>query len=448
MYIIPEIDFYEVNKKIIMANLITGACEIISDNLMQGLKKQDFYFITKFLPRLKERGYIFDSESDYKKYIGALNNKLDYLDRFQAPNFLLIPSYKCNLACAYCYEKNSFQETQRAPINWDKKFSFVLDAVKSSPFFSSGDYDSKRISITLMGGEPFLSHNISSIQRIVSFIKENKFSYNAITNGVEIFNFIYIFDYYKPDSIQITLDGTKRKHDERRILRSGEGSFDKIINSIHMLIDRKIKVYIRYNLDSNNKNNLFEFAKYIKAEFGLSEFCVPYIYPMQDGGCEYEDVILNEETAINLLSELDTKLPDHGILPIFHGNNLVDFVSGKTKLFRLKYRNCAANKNQYIIDYLGHVYKCWYGVGNCNFSIGNCDLHSYNSIANQQIEIAWKNRHIQSLKKCNLCKYRYLCGGGCLSHIYNGSEDSINQPHCVDFQKLIRSQMKKMLRSQ
>lgn len=277
MYFIPEIDYYDMGDCIVMLNLLTGACEIISSEVMKNLKHRDINSLSEYLPILKTRGYIFDTKEQYDDYISAVNRKLEIQDFYQAPNFLLIPSYSCNLACEYCFERNYKKVSSTRSVDWINQFIFIHDVIKETPFYKLPEYSAKKINITLMGGEPFLPENHGSIELMVRFFKENGFSYNAITNGVSVCDYFAIFDDYQPESIQITLDGTKEKHNSRRVFPNHAGTFDEIVQSIHRLIEKKIKTYIRFNLDSDNADNLVEFSKFILDEFSDSEYCIPYL---------------------------------------------------------------------------------------------------------------------------------------------------------------------------
>ena len=63
-------------------------------------------------------------------------------------------------------------------------------------------------------------------------------------------------------SIQITLDGIKETHDERRIFKNGDGTFDKIINKIKMVRDddEMPNPIIRINIDKDNSKDVEKLA--------------------------------------------------------------------------------------------------------------------------------------------------------------------------------------------
>ena len=62
--------------------------------------------------------------------------------------------------------------------------------------------------------------------------------------------------------IQVTLDGTESIHDARRFLKSGDGTFLKIVNGIDACIQNKITVNLRMVIDKENIENLPDFARF------------------------------------------------------------------------------------------------------------------------------------------------------------------------------------------
>lgn len=318
---------------------------------------------------------------------------------------------------------------------------FVVENYKES-VGADLEFNPHQILITLMGGEPLVSENYAVIEEILSFIKSRGFSYNIITNGFNIGQYLTLFDKVKPQSVQVTIDGIKDVHDRRRIQKDGTGTFDIIIKNVHALISREVPVYIRMNIDKDNIDSIKLFAQYMQEQFKNSKYCIPYIYPMQDGGCLYDEAILDESTVITAVQNLeDSGVDMSGVQCVFHGSTFIQSIANNSKI-KLKLRNCCANKKQYILDSYGDIYKCWFGIGNKKFSIGKyCDLSTYNG----EIDTLWKKRTVNKLAKCSACKYRYLCGGGCLSHIYAGTKD-LDKTRCVNFYDLIKLQLKHILK--
>src|SRR5690625_3567711 len=107
MYLIKEIEFIDYNNnEVIMINLINGATDIIVKDVYNKIISNDFNKLDKdIIDSLLQRKYLFKSEKEYKKFITDINNRIEMLEKKAIPNFLVVPSYACNLQCIYCYEQ-------------------------------------------------------------------------------------------------------------------------------------------------------------------------------------------------------------------------------------------------------------------------------------------------------------------------------------------------------
>lgn len=432
MHVIDEIDFFKIKNKIIVVNYLSGAIDNIDLRLykyLHGDKSIDIE--TNELELLKKRRYIFSNKYDYEEYINKINESLLEKLNQSSPEFLIIPSYNCNLNCSYCFEHEYDINIINNNSIWiDKAFNFIENVISLNPRWR------KETEITLMGGEPLLKDNIENINKIIHKIKNLEIRYRIITNGVDIDKFIKLLKDYPPASIQITLDGPKFIHDNRRKEKSGKGTYEKIINNIKLINGLPSIKYIRINIDKDNIDYISMLSEDFNKRFENNSNIILYTYPMQDGGCFYEQKIMDENSVINKLNRIKNENNIKNIKSVYHGSDFLDDILNNKKM-KYKINNCSAFNNQYILDCYGDVYKCWFGIGNRKFSIGN---YINEKVFNSKEDLYWKNRNIISLKECKNCKYRYICGGGCISHIYNQKNDIIKNK-CVDYYSLIKSQI-------
>ena len=107
MFLIKEIEFIDYNEnEVIMINLINGATDIIERNVYNLIISNRFNEIDdEILSCMLERRYLFNSEKEYDKFLEKLDNRIEMLEKSATPNFLVVPSYACNLHCIYCYEQ-------------------------------------------------------------------------------------------------------------------------------------------------------------------------------------------------------------------------------------------------------------------------------------------------------------------------------------------------------
>lgn len=448
MHIIDEIDIIKLNiEDNLLLNFITGAADIINNTIAEALTNKTIDALDiETIDTLVTRKYIFPNKDEKIKFLNSIYTELLETDKLQLPNFLIVPTYDCNLKCIYCFEQE-YIHTKAKEINinsenWiDNCFKSIIKIINNYEKETNQTVNYNNIFITLMGGEPLLKQNITTIKTILTKIKKYNFKYNIITNGFELEYFLNLLKSTNIHSIQVTVDGPQPIHDTRRLDKKGNGSYEKIISNIKQCIDSNIKVFLRVNIDEHNIESLPELAKELIERIGVTDLLVPYIYLLQDGGCSGDKNIIDEIECINKILCLEQKEP---IIKLFkkqfHGQDFVNSILDDSKM-NFKMKNCSACNNQYILDFKGIIYKCWFGIGNSNFKVG-----SYSNELNldHNLVCKWKNRNILTLPKCVDCKYRLICGGGCASHIIQNGID-INKEKCTDFKKVIGTLLSKTL---
>ncbi len=442
MFLIKEIEFidYNENEKI-MINLINGATDIIDKDIYDKIINKNFNKLDKnVIDCMMERRYLFKNKIEYTTFLEELNNRIEELEKKATPNFLVVPSYACNLHCIYCYEQ-TYMIKGTTNIDPIKMVDLQFDRIDKIMEEYENQYGKTNddIRITIMGGEPLLRCNLKTIDYIFEQAKKRNYTIDIVSNGVDLNYFIELFDKYKNTlhHIQITVDGIKKIHDKRRIFHDGRGSFDLIMNNIKLAIENDILIVLRVNVDDTNIKELPDLADILVKEFDHSENLKPYLYLLQDGGCSGEQNIINEKIGIETIFKLEEKNPNMSIFrKKFHPENFIESIFSDTP-YQPVLRHCGASKNQYILDCKSNVYKCWHGIGNNNYRVGTF-YPKYELDNNKTSD--WFNRSVEKISKCKECKYRYICGTGCPAAKHMSDENmNIKEASCVDYKELIKT---------
>ncbi len=203
---------------------------------------------------------LFDALAQTEMLVPTESNeqrKLRYLQAFatsssRSLNLIVMPTEKCNFRCTYCYE--DFVQGKMAPR--------MRTAVKALARARVGSLD--RMSIEWFGGEPLLALDV--IEDILPEISEVcqqsscKLSSSMTTNGylLKPETARQLLD-WGIDSFQITLDGPREFHDERRRLNKGKnvashdtkGTFDVIWGNVRSLLAQRriFNLILRTNYD-------------------------------------------------------------------------------------------------------------------------------------------------------------------------------------------------------
>lgn len=146
---------------------------------------------------------------------------------------VFIVTQECQLRCNYCYlvGKNT-----NGKMTWESAKA-IADFLMSLPVHED------EVIFDFIGGEPLIEIDLISriSDYIVSQLKklnhpwQDNYSFRLTTNGL-LYSTpnvqSYINKYLDNLSVQISIDGTKRKHDLNRKFANGEGSYDKLLPNV------------------------------------------------------------------------------------------------------------------------------------------------------------------------------------------------------------------------
>ena len=129
----------------------------------------------------------------------------------------------CNLACKYCYQGEKKQERFMSPEVGLSRLNDVMK-IEHDPF------------IVLFGGEPLL--NWKTLIAILDKANEyrnlgKKIRISLVTNAtlLSLEKLRKLFEYSSFLNLEISIDGSKRTHNECRIDKRGNGTFDAVYNN-------------------------------------------------------------------------------------------------------------------------------------------------------------------------------------------------------------------------
>ncbi len=301
----------------------------------------------------------------------------------------IVPSRVCNLACTYCMQNNLFEKKSDSYITReiiDKYFIWINDKI--------GKWGTKRLDIVFYGGEP-----LTTDMRVLQYLIDQfellpiKPVYKLITNGTKLIEYEQFLEHM--DAIQITLDGNKHVHDQRRITKNHRGTYDLIFDNIlyYLSLSEKNKIIIRMNVDKENRANLLDDIKEIAKKLPMKqiEFRLSPVDPYLPG---MTDVMVHgdiRETARAMTEAHKYLQMEYNISP---------------NIWRV---NCGVSSIcQWSFDTDGSIYKCPSLTGEPERAVCNvCDDHYSGSFYKTM-------SYITKDKECLECPHLGLCYGGCI----------------------------------
>lgn len=372
----------------VMANTLTGAIVELTKTEYDAFQHDLNQLSENDVTYLKGEGFLVENNLNE---IGLLRNAYEekkYLN--DTANIVIGITLECNFCCPYCFEKrcNGYMSG-----NVQKKLIKYIDSLLENGI--------KELHIDWFGGEPLLYPDIiiklSARINEICHKKNILVTYSLTTNGYSLNRQTAIKLMQRGVStIKLTLDGNKEIHDSRRKLRSGIGTFDKILENINMIQDLSLSIIVRVNIDKSNKKSYTDVLNI------LADYKNVKVYP-----------------AIVTFEEIQDKTQksrcySHKEYDEYYRNaqNIGSFYKLDSELNRGVCSCMAEHKYSFVIDPSGYVYKCVNDIGQENSAIGSVIDNEYRGVS---AVAKYLGRDPFTENECKNCPYIPLCYGGCLS---------------------------------
>lgn len=341
---IEHVDFFDqidsMNKVIIYSSR-SSRCLNIDFTTWEKLQAGLFNEVNeKIISQLYQANVIVDTDEDELKTI--LNENKDSLANTNVLYFSVQPSANCSLGCDYCG-----QDHENGLLSEEHQLKFLEHVErKLSPQHTV-------LAICWFGAEPLNGIKVirSLSPRLQQLASDKGLSYTAtvVTNALSLTEEIsheLVCD-FAVHKIEITIDGTKEYHDQRRHTKLGKGTFDKIYSNMLFLADHygdQIEVSLRCNVDDRNKENMPEFIKMLSHD-KIFEKCQFYFAPIHSWGNDAHTLVNDKKQWSREQIEWFIHVKESG---------------GPVTLLPKRVKNLcmAVSKDAQLIDPHGSVFKC------------------------------------------------------------------------------------------
>jgi uncharacterized protein len=177
--------------------------------------------------------------------------------------FIIMPTAYCNMGCGYCGQTHD--RSAGAPGTARHREAICARVTEAA---RSGSYDS--VKVRWFGGEPLMGFAVlrALSLRFTAAADAHGVRYSSliVTNGALLDGrkLIALHRDCRVQQIEITIDGPQAVHETSRPLKSGQGSFERIIAALRTVRDDPalagLAVTVRTNVGAHNAGLANEFA--------------------------------------------------------------------------------------------------------------------------------------------------------------------------------------------
>ncbi len=252
---------------------LTGFVGVIPGEVADCLERDDFAHIPEeVLTRLHGGGLFFQKGEDEGE---ALIDVLATLAKqgSHPTHYRLILTGQCDLACSYCV-----QAKLRKQIQSRLSSTALRDVVKYAEHNSlPGD-----VEILIVGGEPLYDVDVAVdvIDRLCREFASNGIvrpTFKVVTNGLNLSSFISRVESpaRRIQNIQVTLDQDKQTHDSVKKDRSGNPTFERVIDGVKHAVEAGYQTTLRINIhDPDRETEFLQTCDRIYEEIGVDNLTV------------------------------------------------------------------------------------------------------------------------------------------------------------------------------
>ena len=362
------------------------------------------------------RGYEARFRGDIDYVMNEEMAPLSVLDKsytYETVNISLNLTKNCNLACKYCFNKNK----ENKSLNYDDAVRFIEFVIQSTP-------NAKQYTLDLAGsGEPLLEYE--------KILKIAEYAYNK-SNEIHkhiLLQFVCNGTLLTEEKVKrlqdagilfgVSIDGTKKAHNENRVDRGGKGTFDTIIKNVKAIKHRE---YLGAAVTmSNNNIDILNTVKFLSKYF--STISVKIVRPENGERLNYE--LINEgykELTKYILKEASKGKIDT-LVKLLNGDDFfakfIFRVFGNTKCFS----RCDAGIGKFALASNNDIYCCSGAVGEERLKLGSLSTSIDFDLARRLQASTFDN------DTCKHCKYNAICSGECLVTLTTNKQVNTDMCH-------------------
>jgi uncharacterized protein len=316
----------------------------------------------------------------------------------------LAVAQKCNMGCTYCYAQGGEFGGPAASMD-------AATAGGAVDLLFADAAPGERVNLAFLGGEPLLNRAVihAATQRALRIAagRDIRVTFSITTNGTQLTPADGEFFEDHAFAVTVSLDGPAAVHDRQRPMRSGRGSFDRVIERVTPLLamQRRMQVSARVTVTPANLDLRTTLDAFVALGFHSVGFSPLLRSPTGRDELRSADLAAMLDGMVRCGEEFERRVVANERYPF------ANVVNAMRELHRGTHRPypCGAGAGYLGVSAGGQLAACHRFVGDEDGAFG--DLVSG---LDRDRQARWlRDRHVHRQEPCRGCWARYLCGGGC-----------------------------------
>ncbi|MBQ3290894.1 MAG: thioether cross-link-forming SCIFF peptide maturase [Mogibacterium sp.] len=380
------------------------------------IPQSDLSEVMDDLIELCSEGLIW-SDDPYEEAAGDLKLKQSVLKAI-----CLHVAHGCNMDCEYCF-------AGKGDYSGKSGIMSLETGKKALDYLVANSGNRKHLEVDFFGGEPLLNWDVC--KKLVEYGRElekthNKiFNFTLTTNGVLIDEDVIDFTDREMGNVVLSMDGRRETHDRMRHTKSGDGTYDRIMDNFKALVrsrtddtkdHRSSEYYMRGTYTAYNKD--FSRDVIAMADLGFRETSIEPVVSSPD-----VPYALHEEDLPQLFDEYEKlALEMYDRRKRGEGFNFYHYtvnLTGGPCIYK-RVAGCGVATEYLAVTPTGDLYPCHQFVGDDDMIVGNI----YEGITHPEtVKIFSAGNNLYTRDECRGCWAKLYCAGGCAANNYHSNGD-------------------------
>jgi uncharacterized protein len=357
-----------------------------------------------------------------------------YMDEMYFFEFLV--TEQCNLDCVYCFADASPHKPPSAIASCSVAELFVDRIAEHRAKTNS----LSPVIIEFTGGEALLNFDV--VRHTIEYAKKNygdllNFSFTIQSNGIALTQDHIDFLREHGVGLGISCDGFRSLHDSHRPLCGGQGSHDRLIQKIKMLVERypENAGSIISVISGRSQAKMSQILLYLHT-LGYNEVSFRPMVSLGRGARDnLVDDVMPSAYGLGLLDLLDDVIEpmykSTGIMLREHYLSLTfQYLLSPNRPFMCERTPCGGGRNISIVTPSGDVYPCNQSI-RPEFHLGNLAESSFVELMRAPNAEKMSSRDPSQITPCRECAFRGWCASPCPIAVFQ-KHNSLNHksPYC------------------
>ncbi len=314
----------------------------------------------------------------------------------------------CNMRCRYCFYADVAENRQV------QSYGIMTAETQKELIKKALAHADGYCSFAFQGGEPTLA-GLEFFRRQVDLQKRYNFKGVTITNSIQT-NGLHMDEEWArflADNhflVGLSLDGPREIHDANRVDASGNGTFDRVMETV--------KLFNRYGVDYNIltvvSKTVAQNAKKVYSFFRSCNFkYLQFIECLDPFDAQPREYSLTPEDYLQFLKcTFDEYFKDFQrgkYISVRTFDNYITMLMGNRPESCGMSGVCTA---YHLIEANGNVYPCDFYVLD-QYLLGNVHIHSFGAFQSSDVAKRFVSESFYVDPTCRSCQWYKLCRGGC-----------------------------------